>query len=57
MKGEDHRPVCREEFIEILILQAMRMLGLRLQRRTAQGTASRRSGKPETNAMTTKSRN
>ena len=31
MEGEDHRLVGREQLIEILILQAVRMLGLRLQ--------------------------
>src|ERR1700733_5063990 len=31
MEGEDHRLVCREQLIEILILQTMGMLGLRLQ--------------------------
>ena len=31
MNGEDHRPVGREQLVEILVLQAMGMLRLRLQ--------------------------
>src|SRR3984893_13495754 len=31
MKSEDHRLVCREQFVKILIFQTMGMFGLRLQ--------------------------
>ncbi len=31
VEGENHRLVCREQFVKILILQTMGMLGLRLQ--------------------------